>query len=191
MSERRGNEAGSPRVIRVIRWLGNACAVVSALVAGTIMLAITFDVVSRTVGGGSVPGLLELVETFMIFVVYLGLAHAERTEAHVRMGLFTSLLPVTARRVVRSFAMLVATLGAGWFAWATSERAIASIEVREVRPGLLDFPIWPARIVIVVGFVLLLLENLAKLYEHVTGRHTEPSSTTAVPTLADEQGAVR
>src|SRR5690606_18474583 len=74
-----------PAPLRVVHAVSEGAAVVAALVAGAIMLGIVIDVLFRTIFGGSVHGLLELVETFMVLVVYLGLAQAERTKTHVRM----------------------------------------------------------------------------------------------------------
>lgn len=152
---------------KVVRWLNRAAAVVAAIIAGAIMVAITFDVAYRKSGRGDVPGLLELVETFMIFVVYLGLGHAERTNTHVRVSLVTSALPPSIRSAVRAVAFAIGTGGAAWFAWSALERAQTSYSSHEIRTGLLNFPLWPARFAIVLGFALLMLENAAKLYEHI------------------------
>jgi TRAP-type C4-dicarboxylate transport system permease small subunit len=165
---------------------------VAAGVAGAIMVAITFDVAYRKAGRGDIPGLLELVETFMILVVYLGLAHAERTNTHVRVSLVTSTLPSAVRNVVRTVALIIGMGGAAWFSWATLQRAETSFTTHEIRTGLLNFPLWPARFAIVLGFTLLMLENAVKLYEHVTGSNGEPDaaapSAMGIDELADVSG---
>lgn len=177
---------------RVVRWINRAGAVVAAGVAGAIMVAITFDVAYRKAGRGDIPGLLELVETFMILVVYLGLAHAERTNTHVRVSLVTSTLPSAVRNVVRTVALIIGMGGAAWFSWATLQRAETSFTTHEIRTGLLNFPLWPARFAIVLGFTLLMLENAVKLYEHVTGSNGEPDaaapSAMGIDELADVSG---
>lgn len=171
-----------PAPLRVVHAVSEGAAVVAALVAGAIMLGIVIDVLFRTIFGGSVHGLLELVETFMVLVVYLGLAQAERTKTHVRMELLTGSLPVRIRLIIRSLAMLVATAGSGLFAYASFLRAVDSVQILEVRVGLLNFPIWPARIIVVVGFVLLLLESISRLYENLAAlrkpeEYQEPTVT--------------
>jgi TRAP-type C4-dicarboxylate transport system permease small subunit len=40
------------------------------------MMGIVVDVIRRLVTGRSIPGMIELIETFMVIVVFLGQAHA-------------------------------------------------------------------------------------------------------------------
>lgn len=184
--------ASATAAAKVVRWINRATAVVAAVVAGAIMVAITFDVAYRKSGRGDVPGLLELVETFMIFVVFLGLAHAERTNTHVRVSLVTSALPSSVRSGVRVVALLIAMGGAGWFTWAAFERAHTAFVSHEIRTGLLNFPLWPARFAIVAGFALLMLENAVKLYEHLatfrSGSASLPRETSYRGQLVDLAG---
>lgn len=154
-----------PRWIGVIRSVGRTTAILGTIVSGGLMLGICADVFRREVTGRSIPGMIELIETFMVIVVFLGLAHAEAVGTHVRMSLVTNALPARVRRVVKSFGMLACGLGATWFTWATAHRALQSLESGEVKPGLLRFPVWPARIVIAVGFAILIVEYVARVWE--------------------------
>lgn len=140
-----------------------------SVVSGTIMLGIVIDVTRRQVTGRSVPGMIELIETFLVVVVFLGLAHAEAVGVHVRMSLVTNILPAAARRVVKTAGMAACMVGSAWFCWSSIGRAISSTSAGEVRPGLLRFPVWPARIVIAVGFAVLVLEYAARIWEEWQG----------------------
>ena len=174
-----------PRWIAVTRSAGRATAILGTIVSGGLMLGICADVFRREFTGRSIPGMIELIETFMVIVVFLGLAHAEAVGTHVRMSLVTNALPSRVRRVVKSFGMLVCAVGAGWFAWSTALRALESIESAEVKPGLLRFPVWPARIVIAVGFTVLIVEYLGRVWEEW---HFEPESGDEL--VADVQGGL-
>jgi TRAP-type C4-dicarboxylate transport system permease small subunit len=139
--------------------------VLGSLVSVGIMLGMVADVGWRKVTGGSIPGMIELIETFMVVVVFLGLAYAETSGAHVRMNLVTRVLPFTVRRVVKAAGMGVCAALSGWMAWASAHRAILATASGEVRPGLLYFPVWPSRIMIAVGFALMMLEYVARMRE--------------------------
>ena len=178
----------SPGVVRVIRRAGDVTAVLAAVVSAGIMLGIVVDVVNREITGRSVPGMLELVETFMVVVVFLGLAHAEATGTHVRMGLVTRVLPHLWRRMARAFAMVVCMLGSAWFCYVTALRALDATTAREVRPGLLRFPVWPARIIVAVGFGLLVLEYGVRVWEELRRPSEDRDASTDVGArLADER----
>lgn len=166
----------SPAWIRAIRTVGSVTAVLGTIVSAGLMFGIASDVVRREFTGRSIPGMIELIETFMVIVVFLGLAHAEATGTHVRMSLVTNVLPHRVRRIVKSLGMLACAVGATWFSWASTFRALESFESGEVRPGLLRFPVWPARIVIAVGFTILIFEYIARVWEEWTFREPAPPS---------------
>lgn len=171
-----------PGWVTSIRTVGRQTALLRSVVTGLIMLGIVADVVRRTVTGRSIPGMIELVETFMAIEVFLGLAHAEATGVHVRMSLATNLMPFRVRRAVKSMGMFVCMAGSVWFAWASTLRAIEATAVGEVKPGLLRFPVWPARWAIAVGFAVLAFEYLARTWEEW---HAEPSEQTGRVLPAD------
>ncbi len=179
-------ERDAPAWVRSVRSLGRVMAVIGALISAVIMLGISADVVWRQVTGRSIPGMLELVETFMVMVVFLGLAHAEAAGVHVRMTLVTRVLPDLAQRLARTLAMVLCLLGSLWFAWTTGNRAVDSFLSGEIRMGLLRFPVWPARIVIAVGFTVFALEYVVRIWEEWRGRRAVSD-----PTPAGEAGSVR
>lgn len=178
---------GQPGWISAIRTLGRRTALLRSVVTGLIMMGIVADVVRRSITGRSIPGMIELVETFMAIEVFLGLAHAEATGVHVRMSLATNVMPTPVRRVVKSLGMVVCMLASVWFAWASTLRAIEATAVGEVKPGLLRFPVWPARWAIAIGFAVLAFEYLARSWEewHAVG---DAETSRALP--ADAHGTV-
>ncbi|WP_221583372.1 TRAP transporter small permease [Microbacterium sp. G2-8] len=122
-----------------------------------IMVVITIDVVVRNVGGRSVPGLLEMSESALVATVFLGLAYAGATNSHVAVDLLTNALPRRAARILIGVGWLIGIVVTVWFVIATSERALQSTEAGELRQGLIDWPLWPARWLVVIGFASFLL----------------------------------
>lgn len=173
----------NPGWITGIRTTGRQTALLRSVVTGLIMLGIVADVVRRSITGRSIPGMVEMVETFMAVEVFLGLAHAEATGVHVRMSLATNVMPFAMRRVVKSFGMAVCMVGSVWFAWASTLRALEATAVGEVKPGLLRFPVWPARWAIAAGFAVLAFEYLARVWEEW---HATPTASTLAPSLPSE-----
>lgn len=172
----------APGWITAIRTLGRRTALLRSVVTGLIMMGIVADVVRRVITGRSIPGMVEMVETFMAVEVFLGLAHAEATGVHVRMSLATNAMPFRVRRAVKSLGMFVCMIGSVWFAWASTLRAIEATAVGEVKPGLLRFPVWPARWAIAVGFGVLVVEYLARAWEEWNATPREAELARSMPT---------
>lgn len=148
---------------RVLDQISGMLAIVGALAAVVLMLGITIDVANRFITGGSVMGLLELMETSMVFMVFLGMSYAEKTGVHVRMTLVTTYSPVRLAAAMRVVAMLFSVLVVFWLAWQTGQQGISSFTRGEVQMGLIQWPLWPARLVIPVGSFFLGLQLLFRL----------------------------
>lgn len=156
-----------PTAIQII---SRILAVVSALATLIIMVLTVLDVVSRLAGGGSVPGLLELSEVALVFLVYCGIAYGQQKRIHVSVSLLTSKLPERTGRAVVVVGLLFVLVIFGWATYATGTQAIESVLRGEVRFGITKVPIWPARLVIPVGFLLLIGEVLIQLLHVLQGR---------------------
>lgn len=144
-----------------------------------MMIAITVDVIARNFVGEPIPGLLEISETALVATVFLGISYAGVTNAHVSVDLLTSKL---SQRTARFIAGIMWLLGAGmvmWFIIATAERAMQSTQMGEVTQGLLVWPVWPTRWLIVLGYVAFFIVALTNAYlsfrqEMLLGEEEEP-----------------
>src|SRR5699024_7834187 len=111
----------------------------------------------RTLYDRSIPGILELSEAALVAAVFLGLAYTGATNSHIAVDLLTERLPEKVARWVIATAWLLTSVILVWMIYATTSRAIESTERGEVRTGLVNWPIWPSRWVIVVGLVAMLI----------------------------------
>lgn len=150
-----------------------AISVVSAAGSIVLMFVVISDVGSRTVGRGSLPGMLEASEALLVIITFLGLAQAERVGAHVRTTLLTDRLSPVARRYTRASAYVLYLGIAIWWAIASVGRAIESAGRGEFRAGLMQFPIYPARIVIAVGVIALVFVVILRLVDIILGDEEE------------------
>jgi TRAP-type mannitol/chloroaromatic compound transport system permease small subunit len=107
----------------------------------------------------------------MSAVVFLALGRSEEVGAHVRTPLVTSKLPTRVAAVGRGIALLAAALVVLWLAWAAWQRGLVSFEHREETPGMTGVPVWPVRLMIPVGAVLLALELGFGAVRSFAGRH--------------------
>lgn len=135
-----------------------------------MMLGISADVLYRNTAGRSIPGVLELSESALVATVFFGLAYAGTSGSHIAVDLLVSRLP----RVVAQWTMVLAwVLSAGmlgWLVYAGFQRAMDSLERGETRMGLVNWPLWPARWIIVLGFTAFLLVALVNIVRLVRGQ---------------------
>ncbi|MDO5701270.1 MAG: TRAP transporter small permease [Bowdeniella nasicola] len=135
-----------------------------------MMIAIAIDVVFRLVNSRSVPGVLELSETALVAAVYLGLAYTGVTNSHIAVDLLTERLPERICRWVLTAAWAGSTFILGWMLYATTMRAYASFIAGEERMGLVAWPIWPGRWIIVIGLAAMFLVSAVNFVRTALGR---------------------
>ncbi|HTV67814.1 MAG TPA: TRAP transporter small permease [Rhizobiaceae bacterium] len=137
-----------------------------------LMLPTVADVTYRKVIGPSLAGMVEVSEVGVVIVAFLAMAAALRRGAHVGTPIFTSQLNPTLAERLRILGCLVIWIALALMVWGSWQIAVESFQVREFRFGLVQMPIWPAKMAVPVGLVLMLIELTIQIWERFTGaRH--------------------
>jgi TRAP-type C4-dicarboxylate transport system permease small subunit len=151
----------------VSKRISSIAAILAAGCTIALALAITADALVRFITGRSLLGMVELSETLLVAIVFLGLSYCGYVGAHITMNLVTAALPprVAAWARVLAYSLVVALVV--WMLYATGMRAWDSFVGGEFKFGLVQWPLWPARSLIAAGilisipvFLLTLLSNL-------------------------------
>jgi TRAP-type mannitol/chloroaromatic compound transport system permease small subunit len=142
-------------------------ATLSRLALGLLLLGTVGMIASMVLGVADVagtkfldypvPGTLEFTESTMVLIVFGALAYAQQRRAHIRVELLyghagprgKSFMEVVTHVVAFAFFALLAWQGVGELRY--------SWEIREATMGTVRFPLYPARFLLVLGAVLLLL----------------------------------
>jgi len=143
-----------------------------------ILVVMVVDVVRRNMAGSSLAGAYEVVTIMLVGVVFLGLAHAERSDSNIKLTLVTSRLPPRVARRARFVGGSVSLLLCLVISWATIGAAHGSITRGEYQQGILSIPIWPSKAIIALGFVVLTIELVLSLRRTWI---TPPSEAGATP----------
>jgi TRAP-type C4-dicarboxylate transport system permease small subunit len=155
------------RLIGVQGWINVAAARLAGLALLLMMFAGAADVIATNadvVGLPSrpIPSTNDFMATMMVAAVFLGLALAQQRRAHIQVtlgavleGRFGRLIGVVRHLLHGLFYALIA--GFGWSA------AMHSVTTGEFAAGLVDFPVWPARLALAVGASLMTLQCLLEL----------------------------
>lgn len=165
--------------------LSGAGAKVAAAGIVMIMLATTGDVARRWVTGRSIPGAVEGSEVVLVIAVFLGLGLAQRQSTHVATAVVTNRVPARIAAAMRSFGLAMVVVFALWVMITTLAKAQHSFQTGEARFGLVQVPIWPGRLAITLGFLLLSLEAALDLV-HSIGNVIRTSPEEDADSLATE-----
>lgn len=147
---------------RPLVWLTRALNVAGALWTVALMLLINADVIGRNAFGTPVRGVSELVGLSIVGIVFLQLADTLRCGRFTRADVWLG--PLRQRRPALGAALqaLHAALGAALMAvilWAAWPQFLDVARVGEYVGALGDFtvPLWPVRLLIVLGLGLTAL----------------------------------
>lgn len=155
---------------RIVLGLSSVLGVLATLATILMMFTITADVIYRATSDRSVPGLMELSETVLVAAVFLGMAYTGATNGHIAVDLLTERLPHAISRWLIALGWLLTVVILVWMLYATLERAQESTAKGEIRMGLVNWPLWPARWLIVVGLAAMLIVAIVNVVRTVGGK---------------------
>lgn len=128
------------------------------------MLVGVADVIGTGLGS-PVPGALELTESTMVLVVFGGLAYAQIRRSHIRVELVYLRAGPRTRSVMDAVAVLSAFVFFALLGWQGYNEALYSWSISEATSGIMRFPLYPARFLLVFGTFLMLVQLLIDFWE--------------------------
>lgn len=161
----------------------------TALLAGIalllMMLAGAADVIMTNLdllglASRPIPSTTEFMATMMVVVVFLGLALAQQRRVHIRITL-SRLAGPRLERPLEIFRHALHGLFYGliaWFGWSVAAHSAAT---GEFAAGLINFPVWPARLILAIGATGMALQCLADIAGVFDTRFRMPDTGDAVP----------
>ncbi|WP_375001683.1 TRAP transporter small permease subunit [Aeromicrobium sp. CTD01-1L150] len=126
-----------------------------------MMLHVVADTVLRTVGR-PLPSTMDIVSYWwLVLIAFMGLAGAERADAHLRAPvLFERVIPAH-RRHWSIVAVVLAVGVTSVIAFLTLLDALEAAEIREVT-GAVRTVVWPLRFVVPLGLTFYALQLLLR-----------------------------
>jgi TRAP-type mannitol/chloroaromatic compound transport system permease small subunit len=151
-------------------WLGRLA--LWLLLLGTVgmiaaMLVGVADVVGTEFFGRPVLGTLEFTESTMVLVVFGALAYAQERRAHIRVELLYSHVGPRGKSFMEAVTHIVAFLFFALMAWQGYVELVYSWEIMESTMGSVRFPLYPARTLLLIGVLLLILRLAIDIVQDV------------------------
>jgi TRAP-type transport system small permease protein len=145
-------------VAAVARYTGiveKASAGIAAAIILFLMFLVVADVAGRKLFNSPVDGAVEIASQTLPAIVFLTIAYVQRLREHVTIDLFTSRLPQPIQQSLDLFAIGVALAVMAIVTWKTVVFALASVAEQEYSMGIVEVPLWPARVLVAFGSALL------------------------------------
>jgi len=116
------------------------------------------DVVGTKFFNWPVPGTLEITESTMVLIVFGALAFTQSQRGHIRVEIFSTARGPRTKAFMDAVTHLVAIAFFALVTWQGFDEALYSWEISEATMGSIRFPLFPARLLLVLGCALLLVQ---------------------------------
>jgi len=131
-----------------------------------MMALLLLDVISRGIDK-PLQGVAEMSVFVMMVVIYFGLARCEEHDENVRIELLLHWLPWKYRKFLLLFVNITQTGVVGIFLFEMVRNTLIAYRTREAVAGTVQLPIWPIKILIVIGLFFYLMSILVNTYDSV------------------------
>lgn len=138
----------------LFRTIAFYAAVLGCLLICGILVVMISSVIGRIFPQATIYGIIEYSEVFLVGGIFLGLGYAQISGNHVGVDLIVDRFKPRRARWVRRAGLSVGVLAVIWMIGANILKAMHSISIEEYRFGVAMVPIWPARVIIVLGLVI-------------------------------------
>ena len=145
------------------------CAVIGALLLLFVTFSIAYSIVTRQMGLGSPIWIFQFNEYALLWVTFLGTAWLLAEDKHVHICLLTNVLGKRINKVLDILHNLVGFGLCGVLAWYGFFSTQNHLARNVIDTQAVDVPKWLILSIIPLGFVLLSLQFLRKLYVSLYG----------------------
>lgn len=151
------------RALRSVLYLFQGLGVM-ALIA--MMLHLGLDILLRNLAHKPLDGTLQIVaELYMPFVVFCALGATQLNGEEIRVDLIENFVPQAVKRRIDQAGQLLMAVSACAIAWLTGEHAVHAVQIGErIEAGSLVIAAWPGKVVVALGFALLALAAVVRLF---------------------------
>ena len=140
------------------------------LLLGTVGMLVSMmlgvaDVVGTKFLDWPVPGTLDVTESTMVLIVFGALAYTQERRGHIRVELLYGHVGPRGKSFMEVVTHVVAFAFFALLAWQGIGELRYSWGIREATMGTVRFPLYPARFLLVLGALLLLLRLAIDIVE--------------------------
>ncbi len=171
MTSETTSDAAAKPPFAVARWLlrvNLACGLLSGIALLMMMVMGAADVIGTNldlvgIQSRPIPAAFEFMATMMVVTVFLATSLGQARRNHIRVEVLVNRLPPAGRKFFELLQHLLSAGMWGLIAWYGWKAGVHSVSVGEYAPGLIKFPVWPARLILGFGATLMTVQCLFDL----------------------------
>ncbi len=140
--------------------------------AGLFLIAIFLMMMALSIGrqvGINVKSGDDIAAWCMAAMAFLGLAHTFKSGEMVRVGLLTERLTGRVKWLTEMFALVMAVILIGFFAWQAVAMNYTSWLINDMSTGVLVIPLWVPQLGFSAGLVILCIAVVDELVHVALG----------------------
>jgi TRAP-type C4-dicarboxylate transport system permease small subunit len=138
---------------KFLKWLNAILAELGGLLMTIMMLLFLINIITRELNK-PIQGLLQLAVFSMIILIYLGLAHTEENDQHVRLEVITDRVSPLIKAKMRFFTHLIEWLIINICLFAVYQDALRAFIKKASVTGVVPMPLWPVKWIMVIGLII-------------------------------------
>jgi len=131
--------------------------VISGFCAAGMMFSIVLDVLARQLGT-PIYWVTDISLILIVWLAFLGMSWTQAERAHVRVDFLLLSLPKKVRPIIEMISHILSLSFCVMLLVAGTKMAIESVKIGEGTIGIVHMPVWPSRIVLAFGLLLLCLQ---------------------------------
>jgi TRAP-type mannitol/chloroaromatic compound transport system permease small subunit len=154
------------KVDRVIERLSHYFLVLSGILIVIMMFSATYGVVRRYAFNSPEPYSYEISTMFMVFSFVFAISAVERLGRHIRVDFVSGRLPErTQHIIINIIAPIMGLFFAFMLTWKGLDVSLFSLKIGEVSSSSWREPLFPIKLMVPIGYALLILVLLARIYK--------------------------
>jgi TRAP-type C4-dicarboxylate transport system permease small subunit len=159
---------------RLIRALNFIAIVFGGLAILSITLLGGADIILTYLRGRPIPAVYEATQMLMVIAVFSGLGVVHLNRSHISVDIGYDLMPTLGKRLSDALTLILMIIFFGALGWRGWSNALHSWKIGEYAPGIIAFPIYPAKFALAIGCTLALVCCLADLARGARFRKDAP-----------------
>lgn len=154
------------KVDSIIERASHVFLVLSGVLIVIMMFTATYGVVRRYVFNSPEPYSYEISTMFLLFSFVFAISAVERLSRHIRVDFVSGRLPERAQHVIINIiAPIMGLFFAYILTWKGVEVSLFSLKIGEVGSSTWQEPLFPIKIMVPVGYTLLVLVLVTRIYK--------------------------
>ena len=163
----------SNKLLRLFETIEKTFCTFGAIALGLMAVVLGVGIVSRYVFGYLIPGIYDIVQLLLVWVVFLSLSFTQKENRHIRVEIILRYLSERKRLYLDLAAMSFGCLLCVIMSYQAAKLAWSSLTILEYWPGLLRVPIYPSKIALFLGILAFAIRFLLEIINTVQKLRSE------------------